>query len=127
LSTCKGWLASRKIKQNGQGKVHTVADWTGHQGAYKSAIDIFFRSVKNRLQEVVGLFYLVPEEEVRLTEFEALDVVLLLDRDSEHIRGSEDPTSSTAALVRHRRAFEGNRQVEVLAVMQNGRGLLEYL
>lgn len=44
----------------------TVPNRTGHERLNESTIDVFGSSFKDTLQEVVGLFDLVPVEEVCL-------------------------------------------------------------
>ena len=76
--------------------------------AYKILIlpQMFLKNAYNELtyvvEEVVGSLYLVPVEEMRLTELEVLQVVLFDERLTGHVEGGKEPTPPRTLLVGHR-------------------------
>ena len=94
----------------------TITHGTCEECLQQPTIQRLLHGVEDVLQEVVRLLHFVPKEQVRLAELELLQLVLLHDSDSEHVRRGEEPASSGRALVRNRCAFERNLDVEGLCI-----------
>lgn len=74
-------------------------------------------------EEPVGLFDLVPVEEICLAQLELVQAVRLYDWYTEYICRREKPASSGGPLVRDRRSFDWYFDVEDLGVGLDGRSV----
>ena len=92
-----------------------IAERVLNQPRAKSTFDVLASRLYVRVKEVVGPLDLVPEKQIRLTEFELSQLVFLDEREPDHIENSKHPTSSRSFLVRNRasvREFIGDLRIE---------------
>ena len=76
-----------------------VSDWVAQQEGDGAVVEIAVRGFEDRFQKMVRALELVPEMDVRLTEFEILDVEFLHRAGSEKVQHCEEPATAAAHLM----------------------------
>ncbi len=94
----------------------TITHRLRQQPLHQPPLQILMRRIDDLLQEVVRFLKLIPEEKIRLTELEFLQLVLPHESYAKDIGGGEEPTSPGSSLVGDGSTFERDLDVEGLRV-----------
>lgn len=97
-----------------------VRDDVAQQPLHHAALEVLLGRLHNLLEEPVGLFELVPVEEVCLGQLKRLQVVALHQRHAENVCRGEQPAAPAGPLVGDGISFKGNVHVEDLLVRNLG-------